>query len=42
MYKKLKIILNIVKKYFKIVDLFIKSEEVLGNQVFYIKNVKGY
>ena len=33
MYYKLQIILNIVKEYFKIVDLFIKSEEVFGNQV---------
>ena len=35
------VILNIVKEYFKIVNLFIKSEEVVGNQVFLYKNTTG-
>ena len=33
MNNKLNFILNIVKEYFKIVDLFIKTDKVHGNQV---------
>ena len=37
---KLQIVLNKVKEYFKIVDLFIKSDEVLGSQIVLYKKRK--